>query len=371
MDPLPSRLHARLRCGGNTGYCGATALLRRPSLLFFVILVTVAACSGSPTQSSTVTPPAPPPAVKIVCPNPVSLVSSTGEAQAVHFDQPTTSGGTAPIQISCTPASDTVFPIGSKTVTCTATDSKSQTDQCTFGVTLTAPPKISQTSFVAFGDSMTWGEVPSEGVQGRIRILKQDLTVAYPTVLQSLLRSRYLAQAGAIQVTNAGKQGEHSDEGLSRLPSVIDGGLYRVVLLMEGVNDFPDYQFALANMRNMIEYAKRRTEIIFVATVPPENAIPQNLCYARLGNNQDSVAPYNAGLRSLAAAEGVTLVDVNADFNGDNTTLIDCDGLHPTAAGYKVIATSFFNAIKTALEVPATTTSTPFTLPVPRIRRSR
>jgi len=222
-------------------------------------------------------------------------------------------------------------------------------------VTLTAPPKLASTTFVAFGDSMTKGEVPSEGT-GRFRTLAVDPVNNYPSVLLKLLQGRYLSQAGAITVANAGSSGEFTYNAVPRLPSVIDGGAYKALLLLEGVNDFPDYQDALANMRTMVQYAKRRSETVFLATVPPENPFPA--CDPNRGKNWAFVDPYNAGLRSLAASENVTLVDVNADFHGDNTTLIDCDGLHPTVAGYAVIAQSFFTAIQKTLEIPSVTTST-------------
>ena len=60
--------------------------------------------------------------------------------------------------------------------------------------------------------------------------------------------------------------------------------------------------------------------------------------------------PEGAGVTS----EGVRLVDVFAAFHGDVTTLIGPDGLHPTAEGYRVMARAFFDSIKAALEIPAT-----------------
>jgi hypothetical protein len=59
------------------------------------------------------------------------------------------------------------------------------------------------------------------------------------------------------------------------------------------------------------------------------------------------------------------LVDVYSAFNGDTTTLVDCDGLHPTAEGYKRIADTFFKSIQQELEVrapaaPARSTTMPF-----------
>jgi len=330
-----------------------TFFLSPRSATALACLVVCAACGSSPTTSTPiVTPPAP---LTLTCPASISQVSSTGEAQPVAFAAPTASGGTPPVQIACAPASNTVFPIGSKTVACTATDSKNVTAQCSFGVTLTAPPKLAATSFVAFGDSMTWGEVPSEGSIGKIGILLQDVAASYPTVLLKQLQERYIAQAGALRVDNRGVQGELTSQGLVRLPTVIDGGLYQAVLLMEGVNDFPAYQTALVNLRSMIQYAKRRNQRVFVATVPPEN--PNATCIKR-GGNWAFVDPYNSGVRSITAAENVTLVDVNADFHGDTTTLIDCDGLHPTTKGYSVIAQSFYNAIAATLEIPAISSST-------------
>ena len=319
--------------------------------LFF--LVSAGGCTSSPTAPAQ-PPPPPPAALQITCPTSLTQQSSTGGDILVHFDQPSTSGGTAPVQVSCTPPNDSVFPIGSKNVTCTATDAKSVTAQCSFTVTLTAPPRIASTRFVAFGDSMTAGEVVSEGFGG-IRTLLVDLPKSYPSLLQNLLKNRYVAQAGGIQVANAGKSGEVTSAGLLRLPTQIDGGAYEVLLLMEGVNDFPDYQTALANMRAMVQYGKRRNVRVLVATVPPER--PTNNTCGDHGKNWAFVDPYNNGLRAIIASEGVTLVDVNGDFHGDTTTLIDCDGLHPTPAGYSTIAQSFFNAIKSTLEVPPPTTT--------------
>ena len=44
-------------------------------------------------------------------------------------------------------------------------------------------------------------------------------------------------------------------------------------------------------------------------------------------------------------------MDVYAAFHRDVTTLIDCDGLHPTPAGYQVIADTFFQKIRETMEV--------------------
>jgi len=47
--------------------------------------------------------------------------------------------------------------------------------------------------------------------------------------------------------------------------------------------------------------------------------------------------PVQRRLHSIAASQNAVLVDVDSTFNGDTTTLVDCGGLHPTAAGYQRI----------------------------------
>jgi lysophospholipase L1-like esterase len=69
------------------------------------------------------------------------------------------------------------------------------------------------------------------------------------------------------------------------------------------------------------------------------------------------VPAFNSGIHGLALDEGIPLVDVNAAFGG-NLTLLGDDGLHPTAAGYQVIAGAFADAIRNNLEVKPPVTST-------------
>ena len=327
-----------------------------------------AACSGSST-APTPPPPPPPPALVVTCPSDMSLQSTTGQPIPVQYPASTSTGGTPPTQIVCTPASGAVFNVGTTQVQCTATDTKSLTASCAFNVTLTVPPKISLETFVAFGDSMTAGEVVSESRVGQVHSLVVDPGKSYPTLLLSQLKNRYTGQAGALVVGNAGKTGELAADGAKRLPSVVDGGAYKVLLLMEGANDFPNYQSALSAMRSMVQYGKRRSLRVYLATLPPENPAPAPQCGPNRGGNWAFVSPYNDGLRDIASGENVALVDVNAAFHGDVTTLVDCDGLHPTPAGYQVIADTFYKSIQQTLEVAASPTARPLRTAV--VRRSR
>ena len=157
---------------------------------------------------------------------------------------------------------------------------------------------------------------------------------------------------------NAGQSGEavQTPSTLSRLNSFLSGGVYQALLLMDGANDINSRDSrsiapTIAAIDQMIRAAKGRGLRVFLATLPPQN--PEG----SRGTGAILLEPYNDQLRSLAASEGVTLVDVFQAFNGDVTTLIGVDGLHPTTAGYQTIADTFFESIMQNLELPAGTTS--------------
>jgi lysophospholipase L1-like esterase len=291
----------------------------------------------------------------------MSLTSANGQAVAVRFGDATTAGGTPPVQIACQPSNDSIFAIGTTGVTCTATDLKSVTDSCPFTVTVIAPPRLSATKFIAFGDSMTAGEIVSENITTGFRVMRIDAAKSYPSDLLTSLTARYTAQTNDIIVSNFGKQGELAVDGASRLSGALAIGPFQALLLMEGANDFPETSRPLAAMRQMVQTGNSRGLRVFLATLPPDNAF--GTCAPYHCGNWGFVVPYNDGLRSIAASQNAMLVDVYSAFNGDTTTLVDCDGLHPTAAGYQRIADTFFKAIQQELEVPATATRTSTTMP--------
>jgi lysophospholipase L1-like esterase len=343
---------------------------RRARLGWVAVLVALAVGCSSSTSATAPTPPipaAPVPTLQIACPADQVLQSSTGLPIPVPYPSVTSSGGTPPTQVMCSPASGAVFNTGVTRVACTATDTKSVTASCSFNITVTIPPKIDATKFVAYGDSITAGEVRSEGNSAGVHTLRVDPIKAYPTLLLDELKDRYASQTTAIVVANAGLPGERAVDGANRLPSIIDGGAFRVLLVMEGVNDFPDYRAALTAIASMVDYASRRRGLrVYLATEPPQNPSPVG-CPDRLGGNWASVVPYNDGLHSIATSRGIDLVDVYEAFHGDVTTLIDCDGLHPTSAGYRVIADTFFQKIRETMETSPETMASR----MPVVRRSR
>jgi lysophospholipase L1-like esterase len=84
---------------------------------------------------------------------------------------------------------------------------------------------------------------------------------------------------------------------------------------------------------------------VFLATIPPQRAGG-----ARHRDRVAAMIPgFNESIRQIASREAVTLVDVYNALK-DRLDLIGVDDLHPTPQGYDVIASTYFDTIRTTLE---------------------
>jgi lysophospholipase L1-like esterase len=299
-----------------------------------------------PSKTTTVAAPA------IACPAaPAPVQAPDGFAALVSFTTPVVSGGTPPVATKCTPASGTLFTLGSKTVTCTATDAVGRTASCAFLVTVTQPaPRLSVTNFLAFGDSITDGEIPDVTDTPTFVALTVHDDLAYPTKLKEMLSQRYTSQT--ITVVKDGLDGETAVAGAVRLGGELAQYRPDVLLLLEGVNDLnaggaAAFQSALQALGSMILNARGRGVRVLVSTLLPQRA---GLYRA---STPELIAPFNAQLTTLAVASGAQVVDMYTDFLPHVTDWISpLDGLHPTAAGYQEMARVFASAIGGAFEVP-------------------
>jgi len=306
------------------------------------------ACSNTPvTPTQIYYPP------KAVCPAPVTRSSPLAQPVSVIYPPAAVEAGFPPTTVACAPASGSVFPVGATAVTCTATDHVNRTSSCSFSVTVVGPPHLNVTRFVAFGDSITWGEDGTNAETilsvGRFRPYVQFPTPdTYPGALETSLSALYTAQSP--RVVNQGLRNETVTDPatFSRFVSVTPSSQYDVVLLMEGANDLGavSTQAITSGLGQMIDSAQSRGLKVMLATITPRNPNGSR------GANAGLVAPFNDQVRTLASSKGVPLVDVYAAFGGD-FSLLGSDGLHPTAAGYHRIADTFFTRIRQTLEGPA------------------
>jgi lysophospholipase L1-like esterase len=321
-----------------------------------ILALVLSACGGSDTPTSPTPNPSTPDPVglRITCPT-VASASTTGNSASVSYTLPPATGGRAPVTVACTPPSGSTFPLGSTNVTCTATDASSATASCTFPVTVARMPTLSRTKFLAFGDSVTLGEVtvPVTSAAGddpfSIGKLQIVPAAAYPTQLRTLLAGRYTAQAADIVMTNAGVSGETAVDGAVRFPGVLSNTRPDVVLLLEGVNDLhrfgPSFiSRAVASVESMSRAARGRGARVFIASLPPSRPGGRNT------TNPTDINEFNVRLRSMAMGEGAVYVDIYSALAGNVTTYIGVDGLHPTEEGYRRMAEEFFAAIRANLE---------------------
>jgi lysophospholipase L1-like esterase len=283
----------------------------------------------------------------------------------VIYSKPRVTGGAQPIETSCTPTVGASFDVGTTSVSCTVVDAEQRSASCSFDVTVVVPT-LPASSFVAFGDSITWG---SNGMCVRrfegdpatwwfqdLQSLRMNVTApaaAYPGVLESLLENRYRLQS--FTVANEGNPGEAvtGSGTFPRFLTALDTHRPEVLLLQEGVNDVhapasrrPSPTQIAEALGTMVREAKGRGIPVFLGTLLPER---DGACRAFA---PERIAPANVQIRAMAAREGAVLVDLYQGFVAQEATLLDEDGLHPSVAGYARIAEMFFDRIRDTLEAP-------------------
>jgi lysophospholipase L1-like esterase len=347
--------------------------LSRTSRRAIASLVIATACSMScgdgPTQPSE--------PLAIACPAPQTATSPTGAPAMVTYPAPEVTGGTAPYSTSCQPASGSAFAVGATPVSCTTRDGGQRTASCAFSVTVTRAPQLQASRFMAFGDSITAGVIPEVCTGGAPPIRRPNCTTpppvptlterlfdaqllmshvnetpfAYPLRLQALLTAQYPAQL--VVMNNEGLGGRRAVDDLDRLRQALTTHMPQVLLLQEGINDLHGAQGQAIGplvdaLRSMIRDAKGRGIRVMLGTLLPEDA-----CGCRgfdFADGVDDIAPANAQIRTLAAQESATLVDLYPVFVGQTETLLTFDGLHPNPAGYEKMAEKFFEVIRATLE---------------------
>lgn len=267
------------------------------------------------------------------------------------------SNGAPPVSLSCSVAQGATLPLGKTTVTCTVIDARQRASSCSFAIEVVPPPVLSGTRFLAFGDSITWGQVSDP-----MTLALVGTPGSYPTALEALLSLRYVTDKPVVM--NAGKPAETAVDGALRLPPLLYELRPDAVLLMEGANDLTSrgeagIEPALDALAGMVDDARQRGALVFLATLPPQRATSPK------GYSAHLIPGFNRGVRDVAVAEGARLVDVYEALSTDVDRFIGVDGLHPTEAGYRRIAEVFLEAIKATMEKPASLPVAGYAVPAP------
>lgn len=230
------------------------------------------------------------------------------------------------------------------------------------------PGSLTATRFLAYGDNITEGLVigcpgsATSAVRSRgdgLQLMPaagrgQPSPVAYPAVLQDLLRDRYRDQSPV--VLNEGSSGEDIEAGKADLPRVLTEHQPEALLLQEGIitintRHAEGIPVVADGLRQMVRAARQRGIVVFVGTLLPQR--PGGCRAFADAGGKDDIVLANVQIREMVGAEGAHLVDLYQTFNGQTSLLLGEDGMHPSAAGYRAIAETFLAAIRKYLESDA------------------
>ena len=179
----------------------------------------------------------------------------------------------------------------------------------------------------------------------RIAVLGDSLTaglgIARAASYPSLLQERLDAAGLDFAVVNAGVSGDTSAGGLARLDWALDGDV-RVLIVALGGNDglrgLPAAELQ-RNLAQIIERAQARglTVILAGMEAPPN--------YGR-----DYIVSFHTVYPALAAKYRLALVPFLLQGVAGDETLNQRDGIHPTAAGARIVADNVWAVLKPIAE---------------------
>ncbi|MCX7771166.1 MAG: arylesterase [Proteobacteria bacterium] len=163
---------------------------------------------------------------------------------------------------------------------------------------------------LSFGDSITYG-------------VGAEKHESYPAILASLTKRT---------VIESGIPGETTEEGLKRLPELLDKYNPSLVILCEGGNDMlrqMDLNKTKENLRNMVKLIKDKgADVILVGVPKPGFIISVPDFYKEVAKEFN--VPY----------EGKILKDILTNNR------LKADPIHPNKEGYKLLAESIYKIMK-------------------------
>jgi acyl-CoA thioesterase I len=188
-----------------------------------------------------------------------------------------------------------------------------------------APPPLERRAsdrprIVMLGDSLTAG-------------LGLPVEQSYPTLLQQRLDS----EGSGYEVVNAGVSGDTSAGGLSRLDWALQGDVRILVVALggnDGLRGLPPEALE-RNLGEIIERAQARgVRVILAGMEAPPN-------YGR-----DYIVSFHKVYTALAQRYHVPLVPFLLQNVAGVADLNQPDGIHPTAAGARIVADNVWSVLK-------------------------
>jgi len=189
---------------------------------------------------------------------------------------------------------------------------------CAYAAVDAAPASSQMKTILVLGDSLSAGF----GLKS---------SEAYPALLAKKLRAAVLN----FQLTNASQTGGTTEGGLERLPAHLKRKI-DIFILELGINDafrgVPVDQIE-NNLQQMIDKVKARNPDVRVLQLPNYAA-------------DDYVSAFGKMFAELAAKNGGSLVPYLLDGVGGDPSLNLPDGIHPNAAGQKILAENVWRVLE-------------------------
>ena len=187
-------------------------------------------------------------------------------------------------------------------------------------------------TIVALGDSLTAGFGLSR---------KQ----AYPALIAEKMR-----EAGyEFEVVNAGSRGDTTAGGLRRLPDILRAHKKVDILIVElGINDIfrgVELDQIRSNLQAIIDRARARFPGVSIVIAGMQ--LPGY-------SSDDYVSAFGKMFATLAEKNRATLIPYFLEGVGGNPEMNQWDGLHPNAAGQRVLADNVWRVLEPILRTRAT-----------------
>ena len=178
---------------------------------------------------------------------------------------------------------------------------------------------------MAFGDSLTSG-------------LGLSAQETYPALLQQRLKQ----DGYDYEVVNVGVSGDTSAGGVRRIDWALDGDV-RFLILELGANDFLRGQPVAETKKNLAQIIDRaqskNVKVLLAGMLAPSNAGWEY---------EDQIRKM---FTDLAREKSVTLIPFFLEDVAGVESLNQRDGIHPNAAGSKVVAETVYRYLKPMLKV--------------------
>ena len=168
----------------------------------------------------------------------------------------------------------------------------------------------STNTILAFGDSLTYGHGATHNE-------------SYPSKLSGLTGYR---------IINAGMNAETSDEGLQRLPQLLEDRSIKLMILCFGGNDIMQRRSMSSlkqNLKTMIQMAKTKDIEVLLISVPNINLFG----FSPLGLYEEVAEEENVPLLSGVLANILSQPSLKSDQ------------VHPNALGYKEMADKIYESL--------------------------